>query len=382
MCYTVRSIDDVRSLVVATRGLSGLSDVPSLITKACRRMFSLVGADMVAIALYDGADTLVVGAAEGTVSGLSGIRLPRDAGLGWRALQRSMPATTGNCAADAEHLDDLVEAVIPEDIRGLAAVPLTFNDNWLGVLYAGMRGRRVSPRTTLLMNEFGASLAPLLVTAVHADRAGQLAVEDERQRIAQQLHDTAGQLLFQISMSAKEVQQCADADPQSAVEAARSIETAAAEASSYLREAMHSLLPTQEALTVTMRRDVARFSARTGITAEVVTLGSPVHATPEIEAVLVSALREGLHNVAKHAGAGAVLVSLAYQPHQLSLAIEDDGKGLPDNFELNPVPGRETGLGIPGLLQRVIGAGGALRLNRNDDGGTSLRISLPLVDCA
>lgn len=382
MCYTVKSIDDVRSLVVATRGLSGLSDVPSLITKACRRMFDLVGADMVAVALYDGADTLVVGASEGTASGLSGIRLPRGAGLGWRALQRSMPTTTGNCAADAEHLDDLVEAVIPEGVRGLAAVPLTFNDNWLGVLYAGMRGRRVSPRTTLLMNEFGASLAPLVVTAVRADRAGQLAVEEERQRIAQQLHDTAGQLLFRISMSAKEIQQCAGADPESAVAAARSIETAAAEASTYLREAMHSLLPADDALPVTMRRDAATFAARTGIAAEVVTLGSPAHATPEIEGVLVSTLREGLHNVEKHAGAAAVLVSLAYQSHQLSLAIEDDGKGLPEDFDLHPVPGRAAGLGIPGLLQRVNGAGGVLRLNRNDDGGTSLRVTLPLVNCA
>lgn len=382
MCYTVKSIDDVRSLVVAARGLSGLSDVPTLITKACRRMFDLVETDMVAIALYDSADALVVGASEGTSTGLSGIRLPEGAGLGWRALQRSMPATTGNCAADAEHLDDLADAVIPEGIRGLAAVPLTFNDNWLGVLYAGMRGRRVTPRTTLLMNEFGASLAPLLVTAVHADRAGQLAVEEERQRIAQQLHDTAGQLLFQISMSAKEIQECVGADPETASESARSIETAAAEASTYLREAMHSLLPSGDALPVTLRRDVAIFSARTGITTEVVTLGSPVHADAESEGVLVSALREGLHNVEKHASATAVLVSLAYQSHQLTLAIEDDGKGLPEDFDLNPVPGRGAGLGIPGLLQRVTGAGGVLRLGCNDDAGTSLRITLPLIDTA
>ncbi|OLT16144.1 hypothetical protein BJF78_14690 [Pseudonocardia sp. CNS-139] len=94
MCFTVKSIDDVRWLVVATRGLSGLSDVPLSITKACRRMIGLVETDMAAIALYDGADTLVVAASEGGTA-LAGIRLPRGSGLGWRALQRSMPATTG-----------------------------------------------------------------------------------------------------------------------------------------------------------------------------------------------------------------------------------------------------------------------------------------------
>jgi signal transduction histidine kinase len=244
-----------------------------------------------------------------------------------------------------------------------------------------MRGRRVSPRTTLLMNEFGASLAPLIVTAARADRAGQLAVEEDRQRIAQQLHDTAGQLLFRISLSAKEIQQTAAADPETATRSAREIEADAAEASAYLREAMHSLMPAAQALSVTMRRDVATFASRTGIATEVVTLGTPVPAKPELETVLLSALREALHNVEKHAGASAVLVSVAYQSHQLVLAVEDDGKGLPGDFELNPVPGRRFGLGIPGLLQKVNGTGGVLRLATNDDGGTSLRVTIPLVDC-
>jgi signal transduction histidine kinase len=341
-------------------------------------MSELVEADTVAIALYDGADTLVVHAAEGPVP--PGVRLRRDGGLGWRALERAMPVTTGNCAAGPH--DDLVAAAVPVGIRGLAAVPLTFNGNWLGVLYAGMRGRRVPPRITLLMTEFGASLAPLLVTALRADRAGEIAVAEDRQRMAQQLHDTAGQLLFRISLSAREIQQCAVADPDSAVTAARSIEDAAAEASSHLREAMHSLLPAADALPVTLRRDAAGFAARTGVATEVVTLGTPAHAGAPMEAIVVSALREGLHNVEKHAGAGAVLVSLAYQSHQLTLAIEDDGKGLPDDVDLHPVPGRSPGLGISGLLQRVAGAGGTLRLGRNDDGGTSLRVSLPLLDTA
>lgn len=378
MCYTVKSIEDVRRLVVATRGLSVLSDGSTLLTRACRRMAELVDADVAAIAIYDGADTLVVRAAVGAAP--AGLRLPRDGGVGWRALERAMPVTTGDCSADGEPADDLVAALVPDGIRGLAAVPLTFNGNCLGVLYVGLRGRRVPPRITLLITEFGASLAPLLLTALHADRAGQIAVAQDRQRIAQQLHDTAGQLLFQISMSAQEIQLCASTDPDGAVAAARSIEGAAAQASNHLRAAMHSLLPAADALPVTLRRDVAGFATRTGIATEVVTLGTPAHAGAEREAVVVYALREGLHNVEKHAGAEAVFVSLAYQSHQLTLAIEEDGKGLPGDFTLHPVPGRSPGLGIPGLLQRVAGVGGTLRLGPNDDGGTSLRVSLPLVE--
>lgn len=378
MCYTVKSIDDVRHLVVATRGLAGLSDLPSLVTRACTRLTDLVGTDMTAIAVYDGADTLVVGASAGTATPLTGLRLTRGEGLSWRALERAMATTTADCA-DPGVRDDLLVAAAADGIRGLAAVPLQFAGNWIGVLYAGMRGGRVSPRTTLLMGEFGASLAPLLVTATRTDRAGQLAVEEERQRIAQSLHDTVGQLLFQISMSAQEIQRCTAADPQSAAQAARAIETDAARASAHLREAMHSLMPAAEALPVTARRDAAAFAARTGIPTEVVILGTPAVAAGEVESVLLSALREGLHNIEKHAGATAALVSIAYHSSQVTLAVADDGKGLPAGFELNPVPGRGPGLGLPGLLQRVSGAGGTVRLGGNDDGGTSLRVTVPAL---
>ncbi|OMQ16186.1 hypothetical protein A7K94_0204265 [Modestobacter sp. VKM Ac-2676] len=341
-----------------------------------------MGTDMTAIAVHDGAGTLVVGASTGTATPLAGMRLPRGEGLGWRSVERAMSTTTGDCAADPGLRDELVEAVAAEGMRGLAAVPVLFAGNWIGVLYAGMRSGRVSPRTTLLMGEFGASLAPLVVTAARADRAGELAVAEERQRIAQNLHDTAGQLLFQISMSAQEIQRCAAADPESAARSARVIETDAARASAHLREAMHSLMPAADALPVTARRDAAAFAARTGIPTEVVVFGTPTAAPGEVESVLLSALREGLHNVEKHAGATAALVSIAYHSAQLTLVVEDDGKGLPAGFELNPVPGRGPGLGIPGLLQLAAGAGGTIRLGSNDDGGTSLRVTVPVLDGA
>ena len=378
MCYTVQSIDDVRNLVVATRGLSGLADLPGLVTKACKRMHALIGVDLTAIALYDGADLLVVGAAEGATADLVGITVPRSSSLGWRALERDMPVTTGNCAADPDSTDDLVDAIVPDGIRGFAAVPLVFGGSWLGVLYAGMRGRRVTPRVTLLMNEFAVSLAPLIVTADRTAREGRLAVLEERQRIAQELHDTAGQILFKIALSARELQQAEAPDPELVVKSAREIEADAAEASAYLREAMHNLMPGQDALPVTIRRDAAMFAARTGSATEVVVLGTPAPARPEVEGVLVAVVREALHNIEKHAGASAVFVSVVYHAREISLTISDDGRGLPPAFVLNPVPGRGAGLGVPGLLQKVAGVGGTLVLEANDDGGTTVRTVVPV----
>jgi signal transduction histidine kinase len=227
------------------------------------------------------------------------------------------------------------------------------------------------------MNEFAASLAPLVVAADRAGRDGRLAIQEERQRIAQELHDTAGQLLFKISMSARELQRPGRLDTAEVARSARGIEADAAEASAYLREAMHSLMPTADALPVTIRRDAAMFADRTGTPAEVITLGTPAPARPAVEAVLLAVAREALHNIEKHAGATAVFVSITYQAGEIALTVADDGKGLPPDFELNPIPGRRLGLGIPGLLQKTEGVGGTLALEGNEDGGTTVRAVVP-----
>lgn len=72
----VKSIDDVRNLVLATRRLCGLADLHGLVSKACPRMHRLIGADLAAIAIYDGKDSLIVSTAKGTTTDLVGITLP------------------------------------------------------------------------------------------------------------------------------------------------------------------------------------------------------------------------------------------------------------------------------------------------------------------
>lgn len=373
MCYTVKSIDDVRSLVVATRGLSGLTDLGVLAAKASRRMHELTGADFTALALCDESDSLTIAASVGAHRDLAGLSIAGDESIGWRSLRRGMATTVGDCAGST---DPLSVAVVAAGICGLAAIPLTAGDNWLGVLYAGKRDMRVVPRTTLLLNEFAASLAPLIVTARRAENAGAQAVEAERQRIAQDLHDTVGQILFKISMAARELQHLAH-EPEDVARSARIIETDAAEASAYLRQAMGTLMPSGDALPVTIRRDVAAFGTRTGIATELAVFGSPRPAPPEVESVLLSVTREALHNVEKHAGADAVFVSIAFRPDGIALVIEDDGKGLPPGFQPNPVPGRCLGLGIPTLIQKVSGIAGSLQLHGNDDGGTTVQVLIP-----
>jgi signal transduction histidine kinase len=224
-----------------------------------------------------------------------------------------------------------------------------------------------------------------MVTAITAARAGEIAVQEERARIAQHLHDTAGQILFTISLSAQDLRERAAADALDAgavAEGVKRIEYEAAQASAVLRQTMHSLLPAGEALPVTLRRDVATFSRRSGIPAEAIVLGTPVETTDLIDDTIVTVVREGLHNVERHAGASTVSVTLTYRPLDMAVLIQDDGRGLSRVPTITPLPGKARGLGIPGLQQRVRAAGGELDLHNGEDGGTVLLVSLPLGSAA
>jgi signal transduction histidine kinase len=385
MCYEIKSIDDVRQLATATRGLSGLLDLSFLVKKASQALRLLLGTDFVAVVLVKGdKGTFEVGlqSVDGArVNGFDSLIHLQLGGIGGRVLSNGEVVELTDFRLEFPPRIDFVDTVLAKDgIRGAAALPVTFADTVLGVLVCGnRRPGHVGDRVMALLSEFAASIAPLIVTASRAQRAGEHAIQDERQRIAQQLHDTAGQILFNIGLSARELQEIA-ADGTSVITVAKDIEFQASDASSCLREALHSLLAlsTDEALPVTVRRDTHAFSKRTQIPVEVIVVGQPFVTPPTVDGAVLAAVREGLHNVEKHAGAASVVVTLFYRAGGVGLLIQDDGHGLPPNFSLHPVPGKADGLGLASLLQKVEILGGDLRLAENEDGGLSLRVDLPV----
>ncbi|MEQ9094167.1 MAG: hypothetical protein RLN63_08665, partial [Miltoncostaeaceae bacterium] len=126
-------------------------------------------------------------------------------------------------------------------------------------------------------------------------------------------------------------------------------------------------------LAVTLSEDIAGFQRRTDVTAHLIVLGEG----PPVEAgrtqVLVQAVREGLRNVERHAQAGEVVVSLCVDATGAEVAVQDDGVGP----GTGPAAGDGTGLGLSGLREELARLGGGLRLSRNDDLGTTLRVWIP-----
>ncbi len=154
---------------------------------------------------------------------------------------------------------------------------------------------------------------------------------EERQRMAQEIHDTLAQGFTSIVMQLEAADQALPeglASVQSHVRKAR--ETARAS----LKEARRLVLALQPEslenapLTEALRREAQRWTQNSGIHTNYSITGDPISLHPQAEVTLLRAMQEGLANVYKHAQARHATITLSYMADQVALDIQDDGKGF------------------------------------------------------
>jgi signal transduction histidine kinase len=200
----------------------------------------------------------------------------------------------------------------------------------------------------------------------------EVAVHEERQRLAEQLHDTVGALLFTISAGVRKLGADHSHDPD-LLARLKVIERQTVEATAMFRESLQALHapPDSLALAVSLRADVRCFEERTGIPIRLLVLDDLPPLPASRTSVLVAVVREALLNVEKHASATTVLVN-AFRTHVgVAIAVHDDGIGLPAGWE------DRGGLGLAAAGDRLGRIGGRIRVSGNGDGGVTVRAWLP-----
>ena len=170
------------------------------------------------------------------------------------------------------------------------------------------------------------------------------AQEAERQRIARELHDATGQSLTAIALGLRGVESMLPADPpvdSAQIKELRSFSTIAL---GELRQIISDLRPSQLddlGLVAALQWYVQEFETRRSINTEFIVEGSGIRLPTEYETVLFRITQEALTNVAKHAQATTVTVTLQFSAAQICLTVEDDGRGFdPDQA---PVSGEPQG---------------------------------------
>ena len=377
------AVSELRRMTEASRDLLGLLDASVVARRAASAFGPIVGTDATGVSLREGPKLMVTrGAWRVRTPGVrSGLEIGYGDGVGGKVLQHRRPFSVADFETAPECSPRLVEKMVhQEGVHAILGVPIMHRGRVIGVLYALNRTPgEVGDRARRLAEEFAASLGPTLGGAMHAGRSAHLSAMEERQRLSRDLHDNLGPLLFGIGSAAQRASTTLGIDAPDVVEQIRAIEAQAAQAASSLRDILRALAPTScdEGLPAVIGLDVRGFATVTGAAADFAVLGEPYGLSSEQEAVLLAVVREGLHNVGKHAQASTVLVTLHYGEQSAEILVQDDGRGLPEDFQVTHVPRDGEHYGLASLSQRLARVGGEIALQHNEDGGMTLCGSVP-----
>jgi signal transduction histidine kinase len=343
--------------------------------EALRRALALLagGSEVAWIARPDETDVLTLEQVIGDRTGvLRALRVPPEAGLTGKVYRSGRAEWVDDYAGSQAITHEFDRHMAAEQVRRVLAVPVIWDGQSLGVLAVAPRtegtfGDRDAERASAV----AAHAALALSVADRARLAREVAVHEERRRLAAELHDSVGALLFAIGSGVADLAASARTDPQLRGQLDR-LQRQAADATTALRESLRTLRssPAALALGVALRADCEAFSGRTGLPAELVILDEdPPELPPSRSEALLAAVREALLNVEKHAGASAVTVSVGRSGAGLAVAVHDDGVGLG--------PDHEPGLGLTTTAEALARLGGSLQVSSDPDGGTAWRARLP-----
>ncbi|HEY3938006.1 MAG TPA: sensor histidine kinase [Bryobacteraceae bacterium] len=197
--------------------------------------------------------------------------------------------------------------------------------------------------------------------------------EEERRALSRELHDEAGQSFSAILMEAENLLDMPQrGDLQRHLESIRNLAqrglSEARDMALLLRPSMlddFGLLPA-------LNWQARETGKRTGLRVQVNAAELPEDLPEEHKTCIYRVVQEALNNVARHAQASAVQVSLQGRPFEISLNVQDDGTG----FDAQ----RVRGLGLLGMEERVHHLGGTFAIDSQPGRGTLLKINLPIVN--
>ena len=377
----IADIEDLERLAELSRTLVGFLDPGALAQRTAVDLYRLLGLPLVSVAVRDGASSCAMRGVCGARTDQFGrLRPSTGEGLGGRVMVERRPIEVENYADDPRITKHFVDVVSAESIGGIVAVPVEYDDELVGLLYGGLRSiGSIGDRAKIVLERAAVSVAPMMAASIRASDAIRQHVDAERQRIASELHDDVGQLLFSISVAAQRLRDGGD-ENLSAV--AERIELQASEAAQRMRQAFQVRGPvsSSEAVAVALQREIDDLGIRSDLVAHLVVRGTARQLPPRAEAALIGATRQALVNVEQHANASLVVATLHFTDSEVSLVIQDDGCGIPEDFELPVIAQGDHHWGLASILRQTQQQGGKLRICAGEDGGTTVRIALPIED--
>ena len=262
--------------------------------------------------------------------------------------------------------------------RAWIGVPLIVRDNCIGALTLDKCEREYyDAEDGHTVMAFANQAAIALENARLYDRSRDLAVLEERNRLARELHDSISQMLFSMVLNAEAAAAMFEVNPASAqVQIARLQETSHA-ALKDMRTLIFELRPAnleEEGLVPVLRKHIALVKERYGLDVQFYAEGQQRWPF-RMEKALYRITQEALTNIIKHADATHAMVNLSAAEGSVRLTVDDNGRGL------TPARAGEAAhstLGLTSMRERAEQLGGTFAIGpRPDSAGTRVSVTLP-----
>lgn len=259
-------------------------------------------------------------------------------------------------------------------LRSWMAIPLLVRDRAIGWLTLGhSRPHAYSARHASLAHTFANHAAVAIENAQLYEQARRLAVLEERQRLARELHDSVSQALYGIGLGARTARALLDRDPAQAAEPLEYVLSLADAGLAEMRALIFELRPDsleKEGLVAALSRQAAAFKSRHKLQVQTEFCEEPSLPFAAKEALFRIA-QEALNNAVKHAQASEVTIRLDNCHGEIALEIHDNGTGF-DPKGLHP-----GHLGLESMRERAIQLGGQMDIVSEPERGTWVRVTLP-----
>jgi signal transduction histidine kinase len=362
-------LEAVRAITTAI--LAG-TDTQELLALVVRHARELVGADLATMALPAGTDRLVIEAADGLLAEeLQGTTFPTEGSVTGEVIRTGKAVALADAGADHRIAQPIVRARLGPALF----IPLAVRGRTLGSLTVANApgGAPLREAAVQLVETFAEQAAVALEHARLQRELQRLALLEDRERIAKELHDGAIQALFAVGMNLQGSALLAGSHDLRA-----RIENAVEELDRVIRDLRNYIFGLRPGILADRQLDQAlqqlieEFGQRTGVLAV-------AEVDPQVAAELtgragdvVQLAREALSNVSRHAEAATCRVSLYRdQDGDGVLEVDDDGRGF------DPAKATGAGQGLRNLRERAERLGGQAEIHSTPGEGTRVRVIIP-----
>jgi two-component system, NarL family, sensor histidine kinase DevS len=355
---------------ISTAILAG-TDTGELLGLIAGHARALVGAELATLALPVGGDRLAVEAADGPLADrLRGTVFPAEGSVTAEVIRTGKAVVLADASSDPRGAQPVVAAGLGPAVF----VPLAVRGRILGTLTVanGRGGPLLREVEVQLVETFAEQAAVALEYARLQGELQRLAVLEDRERIAKELHDGAIQSLFAVGMGLQGSALLARDDElrgrlQTAVE---ELDRVIGDLRNYIFGLRPGILADRQ-LDQAIQGLVAEFGQRTGVLAVAEVDPAVAAELTGRAADVVQLAREALSNVSRHAEAATCRVSLYRDEDAAVLEVDDDGRGF------DPVAATGPGQGLRNLRERAGRLGGRAEIDSTPGQGTRVRVTIP-----